>query len=269
MKKTILPVAVASAALMLLASCGTTGTAAKSAASANNAATAEAAAPDAFLAELTGTYEELFPAWRADEYADVWASALEKYADVRVEDAERVKDAFLSVYEAEVYGPEAEALAEADPSYFLFNCGFTGGVATLTFDGDTISGAAADGTEVFRHTYTYVATVKADFGPKTDAYAAYLSEEDWPQFRIYESDGPADEFKYFALGGDTPAETFHIEFRYGSDPDALAHYFTGAYGYWMASGVFADCSDEMMTNVINLFAEENADTIRAIAGTAE
>ena len=70
-----------------------------------------------------------------------------------------------------------------------------------------------------------------------------------------------DDFKYFAFMGDTPAETYHIEFRYGADKEGLASYYDGDYAYWLAAGIPADYSEELITDCINLFVDENAPSI--------
>jgi hypothetical protein len=75
---------------------------------------------------------------------------------------------------------------------------------------------------------------------------------------LYEtSDKDAGEFKYFFMMPDTPESTYHIEFRYGSDIDALAEYDKGEYAYWLAAGILSDYDDKMIDDVIGLFAEEN------------
>ena len=56
---------------------------------------------------------------------------------------------------------------------------------------------------------------------------------------------------------DTPESTYHIEFRYGSDIDALSSYNEGAYAYWLAAGIPADYDEQMVENVIDLFVREN------------
>lgn len=217
------------------------------------------------LAALEGTYVNLFDAFSEEKYNDMWADALLKYCNVSSDKANAVKEAFLSVYKTDVYGLEAEKLANEDPNYFAFNCAMTQGVAELTIDGNTITGVDKDGNEVFSNEYTFYKSMKHDYGKMNDVYGAGLTEEDWPCFDIYVSDGPDDEFKYFAFADDTPEETFHIEFRYGDDPEALCRYFDGKYGYWMASGIFKNCDDEMMKNCINLFVEENGDSVKGIA----
>jgi hypothetical protein len=75
---------------------------------------------------------------------------------------------------------------------------------------------------------------------------------------LYETeDGDAGEFRYFYMMSDTPATTYHLEFRYGSDADALAQYNEGPYAYWLAAGFPVDADEEMVKNVITLFCEEN------------
>ena len=218
-----------------------------------------------FTDEIQGSYVGLFPVFRNDKYDAIWEEKLNEYAGVDSENAEAVKDAFLGIYESDIHGEEAQKKAEEEPGWFMFDCAFAGGVDVMTFDGDTFSGADADGNEVFSHKYKYYDAIKANFDPMTEMYMAEISEEDWPVLYIYEGDGPEDEFKYFAFA-DTPAETYHLEFRYGSDLEELAKYFTGTYGYWLVSAVYKDCDDEMMENCIDLFVKENADTIEAIAG---
>ena len=220
---------------------------------------------DTLLNEFQGTYTALFPAFRDDRYDTMWEKSLSEYAGVDAENAETVKDAFLSVYESDIHGEEAQKKAEEEPGWFMFDCSFAGGVDSMTFDGNTISGIDKDGNEVFNNMYEYFDSLKKDFDPMTEMYMAGVSEEDWPLLHIFVSDGPDDEFKYFAFADDTPAETYHLEFRYGSDPEDLCRYFTGPYGYWMVSATYKDCGDEMMENCIDLFVQENADSIKAIA----
>ena len=229
---------------------------------------AEAAAGsgmDTLLDEFQGTYTALFPAFRDDRYDSMWEKSLSEYAGIDAENTETVKDAFLSMYESDIHGEEAQKKAEEEPGWFMFDCSFGGQVNCMTFDGNRISGIDKDGNEVFNNTYEYFDSLKKNFDPMTDMYMAGVSEEDWPLLHIFVSDGPDDEFKYFAFADDTPAETYHLEFRYGSDPEDLCRYFSGPYGYWMVSATYKDCDDEMMENCIDLFVEENADSIKAIA----
>jgi hypothetical protein len=75
---------------------------------------------------------------------------------------------------------------------------------------------------------------------------------------MYESDNSnSGEFTYFCLAPDTMDSTWHIEFRYGSNLDALNSYDSGAYAYWLASGISVDYTEEDVQNCITLFCTEN------------
>ena len=65
------------------------------------------------------------------------------------------------------------------------------------------------------------------------------------------------QFTYFFLLPDTPDTTYHTEFRYGSDPEALMLYNDGPYAYWLAAGILANRDEQMVKDVIQLFCEEN------------
>ena len=110
----------------------------------------------------------------------------------------------------------------------------------FTFDGSTFSGTDAEGNEVFQHEYTYAGT--------EEAMGMYVFES---------ADADAGEFTYFCFAPDTPADTYHIEFRYGSDLDALGGFDTGTYAYWMAAGIPVDFDQTMVENCIALFCTEN------------
>lgn len=48
-----------------------------------------------------------------------------------------------------------------------------------------------------------------------------------------------------------------VEFRCGSDLDALQKYFTGPYAYWLSAGIDANADVQTIDNVIDLFVTEN------------
>jgi hypothetical protein len=74
---------------------------------------------------------------------------------------------------------------------------------------------------------------------------------------IYKStDNNDDEFKYFFICPDNPKDTYHIEFRYGSDEKELPDFLTGKYAYWMAAGVLEN-NDKQCEESIRLFIKEN------------
>ena len=113
-------------------------------------------------------------------------------------------------------------------------------VDQFTFDGTTISGSDKDGKELFKHTYHYEGM------------------EETRGLYIYESDdADSGEFTYFCIAPDTMDTTWHIEFRYGSDLDALGQYDAGDYAYWLAAGISTDYTQEDIENCIQLFCTEN------------
>ena len=131
----------------------------------------------------------------------------------------------------------------ANPESAQFDCLFVNGVAQITFDGNMISGTDEQGQTVFSHEYAYVSPLS--LAGMTNGY-------------LYETtDADAGEFRYFFMMPDTPESTYHLEFRYGSDVEALTQYAEGPYAYWLAAGFPADADAQMIENVITLFCEEN------------
>ena len=190
------------------------------------------------LNDLTGSYQELWPVILADEYQQIWLD--DCTALVGEDNAEAAFEKLSSMVTSDVYGEDAvEAYANGGGAYF---CGFTNDLATLTFDGEisTISGTDKDGNELFSHTYHYIGM--------EPVHGLYEFESD---------DADSGEFTYFFLAPDTSAETYHIEFRYGSDAEALSQYDAGEYAYWVASGISTDCDQTMIDNCIELFCTEN------------
>ncbi len=189
------------------------------------------------LKALTGTYEQLWDVVLADEYAQNWLD--EAAAFVGEENAEEAVEMLQSAVTGTLYGEEAvEAYADSEAA--AFDCEFLQGVEQITFDGETISGTDAEGNELFSHTYSYVGY-----------------DEQLGFYEYATADADAGEFTYFVLRGDTPEETAHIEFRYGSDLEDLVLYDTGAYAYWMASGIPTGDNQELSERAIHIFCEEN------------
>ena len=200
------PVSASSAAESTVSSVEET---ASSAVDENEAAAAQ------LLNDLTGSYQELWPVILADEYKQTWLD--DCTALVGEDNAEAAFEKLSSMVTGDVYGEDAvKAYANGGGAYF---CGFTNSLATLTFDGETstISGTDKDGNELFSHTYHYIGM--------EPGHGLYEFQSD---------DADSGEFTYFFLAPDTSAETYHIEFRYGSDAEALSQYDTGEYAYWLA-----------------------------------
>lgn len=203
-----------------------------------NEETDESAAAAQLLNDLTGSYQELWPVVLADEHTQTWLD--DAAALVGDENAEAAYEKLSSMVTGEVYGEDAvAAYANGGGAYF---CGFTQDLVTLTVDGasSTISGTDAEGNELFSHTYHYIGM--------EPIRGLYEFESD---------DADSGEFTYFYFAPDTSAETYHIEFRYGSDAEALGQYDAGEYAYWLASGIATDCNQTMIDNCIELFCTEN------------
>lgn len=197
-----------------------------------------AAAAQQLLVDLTGSYQELWPVILDEQYTQLW---LDNCAVLVGEgNAQMAYDMLSSMVSGTVYGEEAvAAYANGGGAY---DCAFIEGLNTLEFDGATatIKGYDAEGAELFSHTYHYIGM------------------EEIRGLYVYESDdADSGEFTYFCLAPDTNDTTYHIEFRYGSDLDALCRYDAGRYAYWLASGISTECDEEMIENCIVLFCTEN------------
>jgi hypothetical protein len=194
---------------------------------------------DAFLQELSGTYEELFPVLTDGKYNDYWLELVTSF--VGQENAEVTAEYMKTACTAEIYGAEAIE-AYTNPESARFNCYFINGIDRLTFNGNVISGTL-DGKTVFSYSYTY----------QEDNSMSGMMD-----VRVYKADAEnAGEFTYFLLCPDTPDSTYHIEFRYGSDLDALLDLRDGSYAYWLAAGIPIDSSEAFIKSCIELFVGEN------------
>ena len=193
------------------------------------------------LHDVSGTYEELFPVICDPQYDSLWLE--DCTAIVGEEMAPMCADMLKSACVGTLYGPEAAEAYADDPENAQFDCFFINGVSRFVFDGNHISGTDENGEEVFGYDYTYSGPLS--IAGMMDGY-------------LYETDAEeAGEFRYFFMLPDTPGSTYHIEFRYGSDAEALAQYDEGAYAYWLAAGFPADHDEQLVEDVIALFTEEN------------
>ena len=195
--------------------------------------------PVQLMEDVAGTYVPLFSVLNKPEYDDVWLSHSAEI--VGEENAQMIADMMRASTTAEIYGPEAVEAYAADPESMRFDCYFTEGVSKFVFDGNTVTGLDEAGNEVFSHSYTYVQELP-------EAISCYAYKTD---------DADAGEFTYFAMRDDTPGSTYHLEFRYGDDVEALDNYVEGKYAYWMAAGFSADYDDDLVYKVIDLLCEEN------------
>ncbi len=202
---------------------------------------AELSPAEQLLQDVKGTYDELFSVICRDEYSQLWIDNCAKAAgdDMAPMYADMLKNACCG----EIYGQEAVDAYSSAPENAQFDCYFINGVHQFVFDGANISGLDNNGDKLFEHSYSF--TEEMSLGGMMDGY-------------LYETqDKDAGEFRYFFLMPDTPASTYHIEFRYGSDKDALTKYAEGPYAYWLAAGIPAQRDEALIENVIALFCEEN------------
>ncbi len=197
----------------------------------------------ALLEAVKGTYVPLFPVITDPKYDRLW---LDPCAAILGEEAApAAAEELKAACNGTIYGQEAIDAFGDGSNGMQFDCLFINGVSTITFDGNVISGADENGSQVFSHEY---------------AYAGRFSLAGMMEGYLYETaDENAGEFRYFFMMPDTPDSTYHLEFRYGADRDALALYNEGPYAYWLAAGFPADADEAMTENVIDLFVLENMD----------
>ena len=134
---------------------------------------------------------------------------------------------------------------KADPNTFY--CGFINDVKEVSFqDGGKVEFTTSDSKKV-SHKYKFL---------KKDALSGVMEG-----YVFQSTDKNEDEFKYVFLCPDTPATTYHIEFRYGSDLTELLKLNTGKYANWVGSGILKSAltekNEQMIQNCIALFCTEN------------
>ncbi len=199
------------------------------------------AAAEKLLEDVRGTYDALFPVITSPEYDQIWLDSCA--AVLGDEAAPAAAEELKSACNGTIYGQEAVDAYGDGSNGAQFDCLFINGPAQIVFEGRKISGLDESGAIVFSHEYSFVEP--ASIAGMMNGYL-YRTE-----------DADAGEFEYFFLLPDTPGTTFHIEFRYGSDPEALMLYNDGPYAYWLAAGIPADRDEQMVRNVIDLFCTEN------------
>ena len=199
------------------------------------------AAAEKLLEDVSGTYDALFPVITSPDYDRIWLDSCA--AVLGDEAAPAAAEALKAACNGTIYGQEAIDAYGDGSKGAQFDCLFINGPAQIVFDGKKISGLDEKGATVFSHEYSFVEP--ASIAGMMNGYL-YRTE-----------DADAGEFEYFLLLPDTPGTTFHTEFRYGSDPEAMTLYNDGPYAYWLAAGILADRDEQMVQNVINLFCTEN------------
>lgn len=205
----------------------------------------------AIAGENGTTYQSLFEVILDDQYDDYW---IETCASIVGDDAAEASAAALKAYiSCDIYGQEAID-AYAQSGGMGFDCWYINDAKTFEFKDNQITTTLTDGSSS-THTYEYLGVYKVGEG-ETMEYGGQTID---PSFEcdVYKSTDDAGEFTYFFLRDDTMAETYHIEFRYGSSLEELQGYFIGEYAYWLSAGIDADASEETIHNVIDLFITEN------------
>ena len=199
------------------------------------------AAAEKLLEDVSGTYDALFPVITSPDYNQIWLDSCA--AVLGDEAAPAAAEALKAACNGTIYGQEAIDVYGDGSNGAQFDCLFINGPAQIVFEGKKISGLDETGATIFSHEYSFVEP--ASIAGMMNGYL-YRTE-----------DANAGEFEYFFLLPDTPDTTFHTEFRYGSDPEALMLYNDGPYAYWLAAGIPADRDEQMVQNVIELFCTEN------------
>ena len=206
----------------------------------------------AIAGENGTTYVSLFDTIVTEEWNPLWVDYI---GAVMGEDmAPAMATALQGSVTSNLHGEDAIA-AFANGGY-AFDCHFINGAQSLTFKDDTVTILKTDGTQE-THTYEYLGQYNIGEGETM----MYQGEEISMAFPVdvYKSTDEAGEFNYFMMREDTMDTTWHLEFRYGSDLEALQGYMVGPYAYWLAAGIDEKADADTIRNVIALFCLENMD----------
>lgn len=214
---------------------------------ADEAVTTEAnATGEDFLKEVIGEYVPLFIGGIFNsEYDHYWhdysaAVAGESMADM-------CTAILKKAIGATTYGDEAGE---------DFFCGYTADVAKIAFggnDGSKVTFIKNNGEKI-THDYVFVKNASATgiVEGQEMGYDGYLYKS---------KDDNKDEFAYIFMCPDTPKETYHLEFRYGSSEEDILKLTEGKYKNWLAAGfpasAFEDPKETLIQQVIGLFVYEN------------
>jgi|GEM_PF-2190354 len=201
------------------------------------------------------TYKGLFnPTILKSDYDSIWLKYITPL--IGSEKAEETAKKLKSSISAPTYGKN---LSKEQKESGLFNCELHPENTLLTFAVDDGKYTLSDGTNTYSYEYLGISYM----GKNDDWHALFPKLFPEGQSFSYESavykakEGNAGEYKYLLLLPDTPEETYHIEFRYGSNINDLQKALTGEYAFWLAAGIPQDADSTMIENVIKLFVEEN------------
>ena len=142
-----------------------------------------------------------------------------------------------------------------------FFCGYANDVTKVAFggaDGTEVTFTRKDGSTV-KHTYEFVK--KADASGATEA-GQQMNMNGY----LYKSkDNNTDDFAYLFMCPDTPATTYHLEFRWGDTEENILKLTDGKYKNWLAAGLSAgaltDPNETLLQQVIALFVIENVSSM--------
>ncbi|MBQ7656764.1 MAG: hypothetical protein IJS41_09685 [Clostridia bacterium] len=214
------------------------------------------ASPNGVFPAIAGengtTYVSLFDTIVTDEWNPLWVDYIG--AVVGEDVAPTMAAALQGSVTSNLHGEEAIA-AFKDGGY-AFDCHFINGAQSLTFKDNTVTVLKTDGSQE-THTYEYLGQYNIGEG-ETMMYQGAEIPMAFP-VDVYKSTDEAGEFNYFMMREDTMDTTWHLEFRYGSDLEALQGYMVGPYAYWLAAGIDEKADADTINNVIALFCLENMD----------
>lgn len=187
------------------------------------------------------TYMPLFDCILKDEYNSYWHDYCAAVAGENGNLAQLVEYLQQSC-NGNVYGQEGLT---------QYCCDFINGAESITVNGNRITVKNSAGDTISDSEYTYQGPVTIGDPNTLYHFTAYL-------YRAVDSSIP-EVFRYFLFRDDAPDTTYHIEFRYGSNLDALKGLVTGEYAYWLAAGIPVNADETMIENCIALFCVENLD----------
>ena len=208
----------------------------------------------AIAGESGTSYSNLFSVILDARYDAIWHDAIA--AVTGVEQADACAQLLKGAISAKLYGPDAVA-AYAESGGYAFDCWFINGAERFTFRPDlSATVMMTDGTQ---QTWQYEPLGTHLMGEGETFLFQGTEFSMATEGELYRSTEPAGEFSYLFFLPDTMETTYHLEFRYGSDPEALMGYMKGPYAYWLAAAIDADADLETITKVIRLFCLENLD----------
>ena len=223
--------------------------------SAKSVKVSETAFKDLAGSSNSRTYKGLFaPTILKPECDSIWLKYIIPL--MGSEKAEGAAKMLKSSISGPTYGKNLSAEQKAQG---LFNCELHPEDTLLSFAVTTDGKyTLSDGTNTYSYDYLGI----SHMGQNDDWHAFFpqVPEGATRSFdcAVYKAkEENAGEYKYVLLCPDTPEETYHIEFRYGSNINDLQSALNGEYAFWLAAGIPSDADSTMIENVIKLFVEEN------------